>query len=352
MKHINVALFIPDEGCPHRCSFCNQKTISGFTEKPQPVDVEAACETALGGKKDVSGGEIAFFGGSFTAIEKGYMLSLLEAAKAYLDRGCFKGIRISTRPDCIDEGILEILKKYGVTSIELGCQSMDDEVLLLNGRGHTASQCESACRLVKKYGFELGVQMMTGLPGDTDEKAILTAKKLIALKPDTARIYPTVVLENTELERLYNAGKYRPQTLEQAVCLCSRLLKIFNESSVRVIRLGLHSGGGVENGYVAGAYHPAFREKCESRLYREKIESLLSKSGGLKGDVTVFVSPRFLSQAKGQRKENEVYFKEHGYNINITTQENIEQYEVRLGTPLTGQTESRQKEEQDDLKRN
>lgn len=351
MKHINVALFIPDEGCPHRCSFCNQKTISGFVKRPEEADVVSACETALNSNKDVSGGEIAFFGGSFTAIEKDYMLSLLKTAKTYLDRGAFSGIRISTRPDCIDEDILALLKKYGVTSIELGCQSMDDEVLFLNERGHTAVQCANACRLIRDCGFELGVQMMTGLYGDTDEKAFQTAKKLIALKPDTVRIYPTVVLKNTALERLYNEGKYCAQTLEEAVNLCSRLLKMFNESGVRVIRLGLHSGGSVEEGYVAGAYHPAFREKCESRLYRESIENLLFENGVQKGDVTVSVSPRYLSQAKGQRKENIIYFKEHGYNINITTEENIGQYEVRLGQALSGRTESTEGRT-DDLKRN
>ena len=340
MKHINIALFIPDEGCPHRCSFCNQKTITGTGKRPQPGDVISACETALNGKKDVSGGEIAFFGGSFTAIERGYMLSLLKCAKSYLDRGLFKGIRISTRPDCIDDSILALLKEYKVTSIELGCQSMDDEVLFLNERGHTAAQCESACCLVREYGFELGVQMMTGLFGDTDEKALETAERLIALRPDTARIYPTVVLKNTALERLYAEGRYRSQTLEEAVALCSRLLKMFTQGGVKVIRLGLHSGGGVEENYVAGAYHPAFREKCESRLYRENIEKLLSENRVQKGEATVFVSPRYLSQAKGQKKENVAYFNEHGYNINIVTKENIEQYEVRLGRSLPERTES------------
>ena len=340
MKHINIALFIPDEGCPHRCSFCNQKTITGTSKRPQPGDVISACETALNGKKDVSGGEIAFFGGSFTAIERGYMLSLLKCAKSYLDRGLFKGIRISTRPDCVDESILALLKEYKVTSIELGCQSMDDEVLFLNERGHTAAQCENACRLVREYGFELGVQMMTGLFGDTDEKALKTAQRLIALRPDTVRIYPTVVLKNTALERLYAEGRYRAQTLEEAVALCSRLLKMFTQGGIKVIRLGLHSGGGVEENYVAGAYHPAFREKCESRLYRENIEKLLSENRVQKGEATVFVSPRYLSQAKGQKKENITYFNEHGYNINIVTKENIEQYEVRLGRSLPGRTES------------
>lgn len=330
MRHVNVALFVPDEGCPHRCSFCNQKTISGFQERPEPIDVISACETALSGKTDASGGEIAFFGGSFTAIERGYMMSLLKTAKSYLDRGFFSGIRISTRPDCIDEEILTLLKEYGVTSIELGCQSMDDEVLRLNERGHTAKDSENACRLVKSFGFELGVQMMTGLFGDTDEKTLETAKKLISLSPDTVRIYPTVVLKNTKLEELYNSGEYRAQTLEEATELCSKLLKLFNENGVRVIRLGLHSGGNVEEGYVAGAYHPAFREKCESRLYRAEIESLLEREKIAGGKVNLLVSKKYISQAVGQKKENLPYFKEKGYEIKFITDENTKQYEVRL----------------------
>lgn len=330
MKHVNVALFVPDEGCLHRCSFCNQKTISGFQKRPEPIDVISACETALSGKTDVRGGEIAFFGGSFTAIERGYMLSLLKTAKSYLDRGFFSGIRISTRPDCINEEILTLLKEYGVTSIELGCQSMDDEVLRLNERGHTAKDSENACRLIKSFSFELGVQMMTGLFGDTDEKTLETAKRLISLSPDTVRIYPTVVLKNTKLEELYSSGEYRAQTLEEATELCSRLLKLFNESGVRVIRLGLHSGGNVEEGYVAGAYHPAFREKCESRLYRTEIKSLLEREKITGGRVNLLVSKKYVSQAVGQKKENLIFFKEKGYEIKLITDENTKQYEVRL----------------------
>ena len=328
MKHINVALFIPDEGCPHRCSFCNQKTISGFSKKPNQSDVEEAVETALSSGRETSDGEIAFFGGSFTAIERSYMISLLEKAKEYIDKGLFRGIRISTRPDCITEEILCILKAYGVTSIELGCQSMDDEVLLLNNRGHSSKEIIEACNLIKDYGFELGVQMMTGLYGDTDEKAIETAKKLIALYPDTARIYPTIVLENTELARLYKAGIYKPQTLSQAVNLCSRLLLLFHENNIKVIRLGLHSGGNVEDGYLAGAYHPAFRELCESRIYLEKMLELLNDMP--KGEYAFTVSKKYISQALGQKKQNVELLKEKGYNISFTTDESLNQYEIKL----------------------
>jgi histone acetyltransferase (RNA polymerase elongator complex component) len=219
MKHINIALFVVHKGCPHMCSFCNQRSISGSQKDITAADVHSAAQTAIATltESQAAGGEIAFFGGSFTMVEREYMLSLLEAAYEYVEKGIFKGIRISTRPDCINEEVLTVLKEYGVSSIELGCQSMNDEVLLLNGRGHTAEDVRRAAKLIKEYGFEFGVQMMTGLYGDSDELAVKTAESLIALSPDTARIYPTVVFKNTELCNMCEQGSYIPLTLEDAV---------------------------------------------------------------------------------------------------------------------------------------
>ena len=330
MKHINVALFVPDEGCPHRCSFCNQKTISGKTKSLEINDIDSAVETALK-SADCNKGEIAFFGGSFTAIDKDYMISLLERAKIYIDKGLFAGIRISTRPDCINEEILDILKSYGVTSIELGCQSMDDEVLSLNNRGHRADDVVKSAKLIKEYGFEFGVQMMTGLYGDNNETAIETARKLIALSPDTARIYPTVVLENTELERLYKLGSYKPQTVEEAADLCSELLMMFHENDIKVIRVGLHSGGNVEEGFVAGAYHPAFREICESRIYLKKVLSEIKRQGTEKGEITVTVGTPYVSMMSGQKKSNSQKLREMGYILKIKQNENMKKYEIEVG---------------------
>ena len=330
MKHINVALFVPDEGCPHRCSFCNQKTISGKTKRLELADIDSAVKTALE-SADCNKGEIAFFGGSFTAIDKDYMISLLERAKMYIDKGLFAGIRVSTRPDCINEEILQILKYYGVTSIELGCQSMDDEVLRLNNRGHSADDVVKSAKLIKDYGFELGVQMMTGLYGDNDETAIETARKLIALAPDTARIYPTVVLENTELERLYKEGEYRPQTVDEAADLCSELLLMFHDADIKVIRVGLHSGGNVEDGFVAGAYHPAFREICESRIYLKKVLAEIKRQGTEKGDITITVGSSFVSMMAGQKKANSQKLREMGYNLKIKQDKNMKKYEIEVG---------------------
>lgn len=330
MKHINVALFVPDEGCPHRCSFCNQKTISGSVKKLQKEDIIAAVSVALSGNKDTSEGEIAFFGGSFTAIEKDYMVSLLETAKPYIEKGFFKGIRISTRPDCIDENVLTLLKKYNVTSIELGCQSMSDKVLLMNNRGHLSADVIKAASLIKGYGFELGVQMMTGLYGDSDSECIETAKKLIALKPDTARIYPTIVLENTELCRLYKEGKYKPQTLDEAISLCSFLLLMFHKADIPVIRLGLHSGGNVEEGYVAGAYHPAFREKCESEVYYNLAKNLLLQSNASNEEREITVGSKYVSQMIGQRKENIQRLSKDGFKVKIKQDSTLKKYEIKV----------------------
>lgn len=330
MKHINVALFVPDEGCPHRCSFCNQKTISGKTKRLTVEDINSAVETALH-SADCNKGEIAFFGGSFTAIDKEYMITLLTTGKKYIDKGLFAGIRISTRPDCINEEILDILKEYGVTSIELGCQSMSDEVLTKNNRGHSSADVVVSAEMIKSYGFEFGVQMMTGLYGDSRDTAIETARKLIALKPDTARIYPTVVLENTELERLYRLGEYQPQSVEDAAELCSELIMMFHESNIRVIRVGLHSGGNVDEGFVAGAYHPAFREICESRIYLRKVLAEIKRQGTKKGEITVTVGPSYVSMMSGQKKSNSLKLREMGYILKIKQDSKLKKYEVEVG---------------------
>ena len=329
MKHINVALFVPHEGCPHMCSFCNQKTISGSAKKLTKEDIDEAVKIATDCEYDRSESEIAFFGGSFTAIDREYMTYLLESAYPYVKNGLFKGIRCSTRPDAIDDEILNLLKKYGVTAIELGAQSMSDKVLGMNDRGHTAEDVVRASALIKEHGFELGLQMMTGLYGDTDETAIATAEKIISLKPETVRIYPTVVLENTRLASLYEKGEYTPQTVDEAVNLCSKLLGMFNEASIKVIRLGLHSGGNVEDGFVAGAYHPAFRELCESRLYLEKCRNLINDNN-ITGNITIYVSPSEISKMTGQKRSNIESLSQTGISAQVKPDAKLGKYMLRI----------------------
>lgn len=329
MKHINVALFVPHEGCPHTCSFCNQKTISGVNHRLTKEDIDNAAAIAAKGEYDPNTSEIAFFGGSFTAVERDYMIYLLECAYPYIEKGIFGGIRCSTRPDAIDEEILAILKKYGVTAIELGAQSMSDDVLLLNERGHTAEDVEKASEMIKKEGFSLGLQMMTGLYGDSDEKAIRTAEKFVALRPDCVRIYPTVVLKNTKLEALYKEGKYTPQTVDEAAELCSKLLMMFNNANINVIRLGLHSGGNVDDGYVAGAYHPAFRELCENRIFLRDAERII-KEKNLSGNIIIYTSPSAVSKMVGQKRSNILKLAESGVYAKVVADSSLGGFELRI----------------------
>lgn len=330
MKHANVALFVPHKGCKHACSFCNQKTISGENSSPTPDDVRRACEIAVNSQKcNPEESEIAFFGGSFTAIERDYMRALLAAALPYIQGGFFRGVRISTRPDCIDREILAELKAYGVTTIELGAQSMNDRVLSGNSRGHTANDVRRASRLIREAGFSLGLQMMTGLYLSNDETDLQTAEELIALQPDCVRIYPTVVLAGTRLAALYRSGEYVPQTLETAVPLCAKLLLRFHEAGIPVIRLGLHSGGNVEDGYLAGAYHPAFRELCEGEIYLQKI---LEKLRALPRDreYLIEVPEKSLSKAKGQQKRNEKALRNSGLRCKIKGNMFLKDYEIQI----------------------
>ena len=327
MKHINVSLFVPHLGCPHTCVFCNQKTISGQTAGLKPQDIVSACETAAKCPHDIRDSEIAFFGGSFTAIDRETMLSCLQTASPYVGTQ-FGGIRVSTRPDCIDGEVLSLLKGYGVTAIELGAQSMREAVLVKNERGHTPEDTVKAAALIREYGFSLGLQMMTGLYGSTPEDDRYTAECFIKIKPDTVRIYPTVVLENTRLAELYRAGEYTPYGFEETVSLCAELLLRFTDEHIRVIRLGLHSGGNVEEGYVAGVYHPAFRELCENEIFRKKAEALLTSLP--EGSYTLDVPMGAVSKMTGQKKSNLRYFADKGYLFSVQEAPELSGYTVRI----------------------
>ncbi len=330
MKHINVALFVVHKGCPNMCSFCNQRSISGSQKDITAADVHDAAQTAVKSlsASQAAGGEIAFFGGSFTMIERGYMISLLEAANEYIRNGVFKGIRISTRPDGISREICEILRKYGVTAVELGAQSLDDRVLELNERGHTAKQVEDAVKLLKEYGFETGLQMMTGLYGSDDADSIATAEKIVELAPDTVRIYPTVVIKGTKLYELMLKGEFIPKGIPETVDLCAKLIPMFENAGIKVIRVGLHSGGGVEEGFAGGAYHPALRELCEGRIYYNHALGELEKLG--KGSYALAVNPREISKMTGQKKENLLRLREKGYECSVKGQEGLSKYEVEI----------------------
>lgn len=329
-RHCNVALFVPHAGCPHQCSFCNQRHIANTVNAIAPNEVVSACERALQTMDVVSSdAEIAFFGGSFTAIERETMVALLEAAAPFVRDGRFGGIRVSTRPDAIDEEILSILCNYGVTTVELGAQSMDDFVLRKNRRGHTAQQVEQAAYLIKKAGLRLGLQMMTGLPGDTPEGALRTARLLAALQPDCVRIYPTLIIEHTSLADWYRRGEYRPQSLDEAIELCAQLLAFFeDENHIPVIRLGLHNEEEMTKHCLAGPIHPAFRERCESRLLFSKIRLKLAQEDG--GKVEISVSPARLSQAIGHKKENVYALQALGYEVQVKADASLQDKDIRV----------------------
>ena len=332
-KHGNVALFVPHAGCPHRCSFCDQRAIAGTGDRMTPDKVEAACLQAesritLPGRQ----AELAFFGGSFTALPKKEMCALLDAALPFVRRGVFRGIRLSTRPDCVDEGILAALAGRSVTAVELGAQSMDDAVLVQNGRGHTADDVERAAGLIRARGLSLGLQMMTGLPGSTPDTDRETAARLAALRPDTMRIYPTVALRGTPLDGMVRSGAYIPPTLEETVALCAELLLFFEEErDIPVIRLGLHASPDLEQNRVAGPWHPAFRELCEGRIYRARAASLLRECGIPPGPVRLLVHPRALSAMIGQRRGNVVWFRERGYRVEVEGDPALSRYRVKIG---------------------
>lgn len=304
MGHANVSVFVPHIGCPNQCSFCNQRSISGQQQAPTPKEVQEICRQAISLRKgQLDDTQLAFFGGSFTAIRRDYMLSLLQAVQPFLGEGGFAGIRVSTRPDAINEEILDILQQYHVTAIELGVQSMNDRVLRLNKRGHTAEDVVKAAALIRQTDIELGVQMMTGLYQSSLQDDRETAEKLAALHPVTVRIYPTITIEGTKLAELYRQGLYQPMELAQSVELCSELLLFFEERGIRVIRLGLHDQPSLEQDFVAGPYHPAFRELCEGRIY---LKRAMQQLNDVKPQVPLdlFVHPKALSKMAGQHRCN------------------------------------------------
>ena len=331
MKHANVAFFVPMVGCPHRCSFCDQNSITGESGIPTPEEIDKTLKKAareLHGFAEKS--EIAFFGGSFTMIPREFMCSLLAPAKKWIDRKAFSGIRISTRPDAIDEEVLAVLKEYGVTSIELGAQSCSNAVLEKNRRGHTFEDTQRAAELIKASGFSLGLQMMTGMPGSTKEDDMLTAARFAALKPDTMRIYPTLVLKNTPMAEWFEKGEYIPQTVDEAAEQCAGLLDVFELYKIRVIRLGLHAELSLEDNLIAGPYHPAFREICESLRFRKKIAPMLTRLP--KGSYILKVAPSEVSKCSGQHRSNIEYWQSLGYEMKITPDKNLNpgDFEVML----------------------
>ena len=313
-----LPVFIPHMGCPHACVFCNQHKITAAPGSTVPVEPLEELDRLLNLPLDGFDRELAFYGGSFTAIPVSQQLAFLEPAAKALADGRISSIRLSTRPDAVDSETLARLSAYRVSTVELGAQSMRDEVLVQSGRGHTAQNVRDASGLIKKAGIQLVLQMMTGLPGDDDDGARYTARELIALQPDAVRIYPTVVIRGTRLAQLWQAGEYREHSVEDAVRVCSGLLPLFEDAGIPVIRLGLNpteelgTGKNYSEGAVlAGAYHPALGELVRSRILRNRLEEQFSVLDCFGKTVKVTAPPNLLSQALGQHRCNAIWLKEH-----------------------------------------
>ena len=318
MSKGNFALFIPLQGCPGHCIYCDQRTISGQMEmSPEMAGDILRTQMPTWRKNNISG-QIAFFGGTFTGLPLDRMKQYLAAAQPYIADGSVDGIRISTRPDRIDEDILSVLKAYNVTHIELGVQSMDDDVLCRSGRGYTVHRVENSAGLIKRYGFTLGMQMMPGLPGDTPEKSLETARRIVECGAEETRIYPTVVLRHTPLEKLLQRGEYAPMSLETAIDLCAGLRSYFEQHQITVLKVGLHSGA-VESGIVAGPFHPAFGQLVSSRLCLEKLRCFCRENALHNQPLTVIAKHYSVSDILGQHRSNAATLeKEFGIILKIS----------------------------------
>lgn len=330
IRTYNIPIFVAHRGCPFDCVFCNQKRITGTHTDITPSIARKTIEEYLTTiPKNNRCVEVAFFGGSFTGIPIEEQSELLSVAYEFIKKGDVDGIRLSTRPDYINEEILDNLLKYGVTTIELGVQSMNDDVLKASNRGHTSDDVIKAVKLIRQYTFTLGLQMMTGLPGDTDDRSMETAEKITQLAPDIVRIYPTLTIKDTYLEKMYLDKKYCPQTLDEAVELAKNVMLKFEENNITVIRVGLQSTDEIcENGsVVAGPVHSSFRELVESSIYYDIISSKLP-IGCVRADI--YVNTREVSKAVGNKRANIVKLKkEKNVDVKILTDESLKKREVR-----------------------
>lgn len=317
-KHYIIPIFVPHLGCPHDCIFCNQRKIASSLEDITEGDIRETIERYLSYFKENSFIEIAFYGGSFTAIDIEKQKSFLNIALEYKDKGVVDEIRLSTRPDAINDSILLHLEDYKVDTIELGVQSLCDDVLYKSGRGHNTKDVYQAVELIRNYNFKLGLQMMIGLPGDTFERSLFTARKFIDLKPECVRIYPTLVIKNTALESLRSENKYIPLTLNKAVQWCTYLLVEFYTNDINVIRVGLQPTENIQLGkdVVDGPFHPAFKQLVESNIFKIVLSNYIDSTNiETNGKVLkIYSNSKNISDIAGQKSKN-IDFLKSNYNF-------------------------------------
>lgn len=325
-----IPVFISHQGCPHQCVFCNQDRIAGKYEEVFACDVRKTIDEYLQTINSKGATiEVSFFGGTFTAISVDKQKELLQVAREYKQNGLIHKIRLSTRPDAISPYILSYLKEYAVDIIELGVQSLNDEVLRKAGRGHTVEHVIKASKLIKDSGFILGHQIMPGLPGDNFEIDIETTKKSIEMKPDICRIYPSLVIKDTPMEEMYNRGEYIPYSLEQAVYISGEMLKLYTEAKVKVIRIGLQPTDTITTGkdIVDGPFHPAFRELVEGSLICKKLDGKCPKEK----DIIIEINEKDISKLYTNKKQ---YFRrfldERQGKVYVNTNNKIKKGKLKL----------------------
>ena len=324
-KEYIIPIFIPFLGCPHDCAFCNQVKITNYKDNINKENTIRQINQYLSYfPKNENLKEIAFFGGSFTGLDEKVMISYLEIALNYKKKGIIDRIRLSTRPDYINNSILDILKKYEVDVIELGIQSLDNEILNANERGHSKEDSIRASKLIKDYGFKLGHQIMPGLYKDSFDKDIKTGLESIKMNPDMVRIYPTLVIKDTKLEKLYKECLYKPLSLDEAIEISSRLYMIYSYKKIPVIRIGLQPTENIneKKDVVAGPFHPSIRQLVETNIHKIYLEELINKYR-LKNKIKIHISNREISIIAGNKKANKNYFyKKYGLIINFENDEN------------------------------
>lgn len=299
-----IPFFIPHQGCPHQCLFCNQNSITGETYSSADIraDIDRLIEEWLSYRKNRKPTHFAFYGGSFTCLPMDQQTNMLEALLPWVKKGEIDLLRLSTRPDCINPEICEFLRQYDVGVVELGVQSLDNKVLHASRRGHDSQDARVATELLKEKGFQVGIQLMPGLPGETRMSFMRTVKKVISLQPTFVRIYPAVVVEKSGLAELYFKGKYAPLSLDMAVVLCSWAMKRFQENDIEVVRTGLQHSHSLQKSVIAGPYHSAFGEMVKARQWFKRVRSILAENGNEK--IRFTISTRDLSCFNGVNRSN------------------------------------------------
>lgn len=327
-KHVNIPIFLPNLACPHQCIFCNQNHISSQEKIPTPYETQKIIERNLNTIPNEYTIQVAFFGGSFTCLPTESQIQYLSVVQPFIENQQVSSIRISTRPDYISEDILLTLKKFHVADIELGAQSTNDEVLKKSGRGHNREVIEKASKMIINSGFNLGLQMMLGLPGDSYETALQTAKDIIQFGAKTTRIYPTLVIADTPLAKLYTQGKYEPLSLTEAIRWSKNIYQLFLQNNITILKVGLHPNEefSSKNYLLAGPYHQSFKELLFSEIWFEKLQILKKESQSDKS-IIIFVSAEEINNAIGYKSKNRQELRKFYKNVQFSIENTLQDYE-------------------------